>query len=778
MAIRLILAVALSGTALAVVSFASFGPPNPPASPAAAPGPAASSHSPTTTSHSPTTTSGTPTTTSHPPTISQTWSTTLNDGGGPIALSSPNVAQLPGGPAAVVGDRKGFVYAYYLAGATASPVPGWPYSDGGVPIDSTPSVAQLSGSTDTVFVGEGDAFDPTDGGYAAIAPSGATLWFTPENNPSTDPYQRNGVLASLAVGDLQGGVDVVAGSLGQEEDALNATSGAVLPGFPWYQGDSNFSTPALADLYRNGTTEIVEGGASHVGLAYERWYSDGGHLRVLGPTAAAGRPLPNQGMDCEYNANQEVDSSPAVGEFFGSSQTVGIVIGTGQYYAGASQTNQLMAFTTSCQLVWSDALAGLTSSSPALADVLGNGQLQVVEASNDGSSGTVYVLDGDSGHVDWQANVPDAIFGSVVTADLFGSGQDVLVPTTSGVAIFSGTGQYITTLAPGNGFQNSPLVTEDPNGTVGITLAGYNGYNQGVIFHYEIAGSDGSKVGETGSWPMFHHDPQLTGDAGTGFNPQVPCNPPAKPAGFWEAAADGGIFSFGNVPYCGSTSGIAQPTPVVAVTAAAHGSGYWLASANGGIFAFGGAQFYGSMGGRTLAAPVVDMVSVPDGKGYWLVASDGGVFSFGDAGFYGSMGGQHLSEPIVGIASTPDGKGYWEVASDGGVFAFGDARFYGSMSGRPLGAPVVGMAAAPNGRGYWLVASDGGVFAFGDARFHGSMNGRPLAAPIVGIASTPDGRGYWEVASDGGTFAFDAPFLGSMHGTSLAAPVVGMAGVG
>ena len=107
--------------------------------------------------------------------------------------------------------------------------------------------------------------------------------------------------------------------------------------------------------------------------------------------------------------------------------------------------------------------------------------------------------------------------------------------------------------------------------------------------------------------------------------------------------------------------------------------GYWLAASDGGVFSFGNANFYGSMGATPLNKPVVGIASTPDGKGYWLAASDGGVFSFGDANFYGSMGGTPLNKPVVGIASTPDGKGYWLVASDGGVFSLGDARFMGSL---------------------------------------------------------------------------------------------------
>ncbi len=246
--------------------------------------------------------------------------------------------------------------------------------------------------------------------------------------------------------------------------------------------------------------------------------------------------------------------------------------------------------------------------------------------------------------------------------------------------------------------------------------------------------------------------------------------------GYWEVAADGGIFPFGGAQFYGSMGGKTLKAPVVGIAATPDGKGYWEVAADGGIFAFGDAGFYGSMGGKTLKAPVVGIAATPDGKGYWEVAADGGIFAFGDAGFYGSMGGKPLNKPVVGITSTPDGGGYWEVAADGGIFAFGDAGFYGSMGGKPLNKPVVGITSTPDGGGYWEVASDGGIFAFGDAGFYGSMGAKPLNAPIVGIASTSDGFGYWEVASDGGIFAYlDAHFYGSMGGKHLNAPVVGMA---
>ncbi|HVM09848.1 MAG TPA: hypothetical protein VM345_15380 [Acidimicrobiales bacterium] len=248
-----------------------------------------------------------------------------------------------------------------------------------------------------------------------------------------------------------------------------------------------------------------------------------------------------------------------------------------------------------------------------------------------------------------------------------------------------------------------------------------------------------------------------------------------RPAGhaYWMVGSDGGVFTFGDAPFAGSTGSMRLNSPIIGMAVTPTGRGYWLAGGDGGIFSFGDARFHGSMGGRRLNSPVVAVTSSTSGNGYWLAASDGGVFSFGDARFHGSMGGTRLNSPIVAIAQTPTGGGYWLVAADGGVFSFGDARFHGSTGSLRLNSPVVGATATPTGGGYWLVAADGGVFSFGDARFHGSTGNLRLNAPIVDMAATPTGHGYWLIAADGGTFTFgDAQFLGSMGGTRLNRPVV------
>ncbi len=226
--------------------------------------------------------------------------------------------------------------------------------------------------------------------------------------------------------------------------------------------------------------------------------------------------------------------------------------------------------------------------------------------------------------------------------------------------------------------------------------------------------------------------------------------------GYWIAGWTGIVTPFDGAPSLGSPAafGIHMNQPIVGMTATPTGRGYWLVASDGGIFSFGDATFYGSTGGLHLNQPVVGMAATPTGRGYWLVASDGGIFSFGDARFYGSTGSLHLNQPVVGMAATPDGGGYWLVASDGGIFGFGDARFYGSTGSLHLNQPVMGMAASPDGGGYWLVASDGGIFSFGDAAFYGSLGGS--GKTVLGMVVTASTSGYVLVQSNGTATAFNS----------------------
>ncbi|HUP84941.1 MAG TPA: prenyltransferase/squalene oxidase repeat-containing protein [Acidimicrobiales bacterium] len=241
--------------------------------------------------------------------------------------------------------------------------------------------------------------------------------------------------------------------------------------------------------------------------------------------------------------------------------------------------------------------------------------------------------------------------------------------------------------------------------------------------------------------------------------------------GYRLVAADGGVFTFGDAGFFGSTGDLVLNKPIVATAKTPTGKGYWLFATDGGVFSFGDAAFFGSTGATPLKKPIVAAAATPTGGGYWLFASDGGVFTFGDAAFFGSTGNVVLNKPIVGGEASASGRGYWLFASDGGVFTFGDAAFHESAGDLVLNRPIVAGVASRTGGGYLLFASDGGVFTFGDAVFAGSTGDLTLNKPIVsGIRS--GGDGYYLVASDGGVFAFNAPFLGSEGARPLNSPVV------
>jgi hypothetical protein len=171
-------------------------------------------------------------------------------------------------------------------------------------------------------------------------------------------------------------------------------------------------------------------------------------------------------------------------------------------------------------------------------------------------------------------------------------------------------------------------------------------------------------------------------------------------------------------------------------------AGYWLLGADGGVFSFGEAPFHGSTGDRTLNQPAVAMAAVPGGSGYWFAAADGGIFTFGDATFFGSTGGVALNQPIVGMAPTPTGNGYWLVARDGGIFTFGDAGYFGSLPGSGLctsSSPAARLVASPTGHGYWVATADGAVTPFGDAVDLGSRMrlGLPPGPPVLDLVMIP-----------------------------------------
>jgi beta-lactamase class A len=183
---------------------------------------------------------------------------------------------------------------------------------------------------------------------------------------------------------------------------------------------------------------------------------------------------------------------------------------------------------------------------------------------------------------------------------------------------------------------------------------------------YWLVGADGVVVG--------FGDAHLYGSAGSPrISPIVAMEPTPDGHGYWLVDSDGSVLSFGDAHSyrpAGATSvgasavGGETGDEIVGIAATPDGDGYWVAGADGGVLSFGDAHYYGSTGGKPLHAPIVAMAPTVDARGYWLVGSDGAIFSFGDAHFFGTAAGKALAEPVVAISSNPEGGGYWLVEGE------------------------------------------------------------------------------------------------------------------
>jgi len=257
--------------------------------------------------------------------------------------------------------------------------------------------------------------------------------------------------------------------------------------------------------------------------------------------------------------------------------------------------------------------------------------------------------------------------------------------------------------------------------------------------------------------------------------------------GYWLVGSDGGIFSFGQAQFYGSTGSLHLQRPVVGIVPTADHGGYWLDASDGGVFSYGNTRYYGSIPGlglhpagsglpNSLNAPIVGMVPSFDDNGYFMVASDGGVFAFGDAHFAGSCPGiGGCSGSAVAVMPDASGDGYWLVTSTGHIYTFGDAPYFGA----PGQGTVTSAVATPDGQGYWVLLADGQVDPYGDAGSYGSPSAGGFGGldPSTAIFSTSDGAGYWVSSALGAVSSFgDAPEDGGMTSTHLNGSIIAATG--
>ena len=663
-------------------------------------------------------------------------------------------------------------------------------------IGSAPVVADIDNDGDMeIIVGVGTLHVPNQqGGIVALDHNGNRIWshqgwdtFNMWTGGLPDGYTE-GIYSSPAVGDVDGDgfLDIVFGGWDHRIWAIDRFGNPV-SGFPFVHYDTTWGSPSLFDVDNDGREEIFIGGDASIGPGLPGATLQGGRFRVL--------DWANGAVTERYPALERNDifqSSSVIGDIDNDGRMDVIVGGSVQFYPDPAPSRQVWAFHAddgSMLPGFPVQLANRVFSTPALGDVDGDGQTEIVitTMAEGSTSGQIMVIE-NNGSVKWavdglEGDFPGAIvqyMASPIIVDADGDG-DLDIVGQSNIFTFVVDGTDGHRLPDGRLNQDeawagagAPLAANfGPAGWMLIVSSFRVGDSVGHLRAYALPDQ-----GTLDSWPMWranrNHtaapptelDPLPTGYCFGSLNPEAAPNASSS-SGYWILHANGGVDAFDATHYGDLLSlGISLPPGVsaVAITVTNTANGYWILDSSGAIYTFGDAVHHGSTAGINLNSPIISMAALPTGDGYWLLAGDGGVFAYGQAGFHGSTGAIVLNAPIISMAPTANGGGYWLLASDGGVFAFGNAKFHGSTGAMTLAAPVISMAVHPAGTGYWLLGGDGGVFSFA-VPFWGSVPGIGLCSPVPAIELRPTkhGTGYYALGIDGSIYTFgDAYYRGGV----------------
>lgn len=416
------------------------------------------------------------------------------------------------------------------------------------PMNSAPAVGDINndGHPEVVVSVGGDVADiHKPGGVIAFDRFGNQLWrFRTVDFSPRDGFGE-GVYGSPTLCDVDGDgyKEIAFGAWDQRIYLLDHNGNSLWNNMPndsvgqgFWNVDTVWSTAACADLNEDGSAEIIIGADITGGgrLPDGQPSQDGGFLYIFD---RFGNMLVRRFLP------ESIYSAPAVGDLDGNGR-LEIVVGTSWYWWNAhsrSEQPYVYAFDTTRVFGgrhYSDAdklpyLSGWPQatiypgfSSPALADLDNNGDLEIVigtghpDLANDGilGAGQVYAWHHDGRLVDgWPIsprnvrNDDAAIFSSPTIADVDADGQlEILFTMIWDVQVYNADGTFQQYLTGAWTMWGSPAIGDtDGDNRLDVWIGGGNYENaaSGYLWHFESSQSGQGRL----PWPMFQQNPQHTG---------------------------------------------------------------------------------------------------------------------------------------------------------------------------------------------------------------------------------------------------------------------------
>jgi hypothetical protein len=394
----------------------------------------------------------------------------VNLDGGTIGYSSPVIAEIDGdlndGKEVAVGTNSGTVSVYHANGtllwSVAIPQIGGECSHGA--ISSSPAVGALFGDGQPyVVVGYGGFSKRCDGGIAAIRGSdGQIAWqFSTLQFSKSEHFwtMLNSVFSSPALADVDGDgkMEIGFGSFDRYVYLLNF-DGSVR----WYYqaADSVWSSPAFANVDQNPDLEMIIGTDISGNKAIRPPTKNGGYLyafKTRTRTTKLIRFRDPSAFVWMTHFDQTIYSSPVIADVLPNNPGKEVVIGSGCFFPQQKRVKggrwqKILSLATG-HLLRTLVTTGCSPSSAAIADLNGDGQLDVIATVNGNSTiggdglGRVMAWNPVSGNLIWSV-VPRVRghndswlgqFSSPVVADIDGDGYlEVIVSNTDGLSILNG----------------------------------------------------------------------------------------------------------------------------------------------------------------------------------------------------------------------------------------------------------------------------------------------------------------------------------------------------